>query len=231
MGEIYKITHIESGKIYIGQTTTTAAERWLIHLRDYKYHASHFYHALRKYGADAFIIETIEVVEDALLNEREIYWIALYDSVNSGYNITEGGDRPPSQKGKKRTEETRKKISESKKGVSWGHHSEDTRQRLSEKKKGIKFDEDHKHSLSEAWKTRPARTPETTEKVKLALTGRANIKVYRIISPEGIEYTTERGMNDFCREHGLYITGMNRVAKGKQSDWHGWKVLPPWEAK
>ena len=178
------------------------------------------------------MIEAIEVVKDNLLNEREIYWIAYYHSTDSliGYNITEGGDRPPSQKGKKRSAETRKKISENKKGFAWGHHSDATKQLLSDMKVGIKFDDAHKQALSEAWKTRPPRKPEQSEKVRKTSTGRINIKVYRVVSPEGIEYTTERGMNEFCREHGLYRTGMSRVATGKQPDWHGWKVLTPREA-
>ena len=46
-----------------------------------------------KYGDDNFIIEVIEECAFDLLNERERYWIAFYDSTNDdiGYNINIGG--------------------------------------------------------------------------------------------------------------------------------------------
>jgi len=47
----------------------------------------------------------------------------------------------------------------------------------------------------------------------------------RVLSPDGIEYITERGMNEFCKEHGIYRTAMSLVAHGKKPDWHGWRVL------
>lgn len=48
---------------------------------------------MTKYGAENFIIEPIEEVQTDLLDEKEIYWIAFYDSNNPkvGYNLTIGG--------------------------------------------------------------------------------------------------------------------------------------------
>jgi hypothetical protein len=49
------------------------------------------YCAFAKYGLENFEVTTIEEVNVTQLDEREIYWIAKYDSFNKGYNATIGG--------------------------------------------------------------------------------------------------------------------------------------------
>ena len=48
--------------------------------------------AIRKYGIENFAFEVLEECAEALLNEREIYWIAKLNSKQNGYNMTDGGD-------------------------------------------------------------------------------------------------------------------------------------------
>jgi len=78
MGVIYKITS-PSGRLYVGKThdLRKRVNAYKCDVRknrkDLKLHNS-----LRKYGWDAHILEVIEEVEDALLDEREIYWIARF---------------------------------------------------------------------------------------------------------------------------------------------------------
>lgn len=93
---IYKAVSKTTGKVYIGQTTQTLQERINQHNshaygRQYNYH---FHNAIRKYGPEDF---TYEIIEDGIksievLNEREKYWIAYYDSYYNGYNSTLGGE-------------------------------------------------------------------------------------------------------------------------------------------
>lgn len=95
-GYIYKITNNINGKSYIGQTKRTVNIRWQEHLKSslYAYRTDYSYplhSAIRKYGKTNFSLETIEIVPVELLDEREIWWIKYYDSHNSGYNITLGG--------------------------------------------------------------------------------------------------------------------------------------------
>ena len=49
---------------------------------------------MRKYGIDNFHIEILEEIPNALLNERETYWIKKLQSYNRniGYNCNIGGD-------------------------------------------------------------------------------------------------------------------------------------------
>ena len=94
---IYKITNIISNKIYIGQSTNIE-KRWNAHrTRPFNPNAaqynSAFYRSIRKYGLNAFCFEVIEECVPDKLDEREQYYIQLYNSNNAdfGYNLTEGG--------------------------------------------------------------------------------------------------------------------------------------------
>lgn len=53
-----------------------------------------FHSAIRKYGEDAFEISIIEEVQDRnLLDEKEVYYISLYNTLApNGYNLTPGGN-------------------------------------------------------------------------------------------------------------------------------------------
>lgn len=98
MGYIYKITCKTSNKIYIGKTESSVDKRWNEHCRaafleshgDYNFP---FHRAIRKYGVENFIVETIDQTEDSeQLKEKEKYWINFYNSYYKGYNSTLGGD-------------------------------------------------------------------------------------------------------------------------------------------
>ena len=87
---IYKITNHVNGKIYIGRSIDIDF-RWKQHLREKKSRAID--NAIRKYGKENFTIEVLEECSIAELNEREIYWIAYYDTyLGDCYNCTPGGD-------------------------------------------------------------------------------------------------------------------------------------------
>jgi uncharacterized protein YjcR len=92
-GFIYKITNKVNNKVYIGQTRFTVESRWRQHIKNYNIEKRKqpLYLAFEKYGLDNFSVETVEEVDVSKLDEREIYWIAKYNSFNSGYNATIGG--------------------------------------------------------------------------------------------------------------------------------------------
>ena len=99
MGYIYKITNKNNNKIYIGQTIKSRpSDRFSQH----RYNARHLnqekgisylHRAMHEEGVNNFIFEIIEEIDNELLNEREQYWIATYDSIApNGYNLTKGGE-------------------------------------------------------------------------------------------------------------------------------------------
>lgn len=102
-GIIYKVTNIQNNKIYIGQTTRSLEERKYHHFyradHELEITHTHFINAIRKYGKDAFQWEQIDQADSQQeLNNKEIYWIDYYDSINHGYNIQEGGNQSKSEK-------------------------------------------------------------------------------------------------------------------------------------
>lgn len=91
MGIIYKYTS-PSGKSYIGQTMKKRKEREGNNGSNYK-GCSAFYKAIEKYGLENFSYEILEECENELLDEKESYYIKLYNTkVPNGYNIREGGN-------------------------------------------------------------------------------------------------------------------------------------------
>ena len=90
---IYKITNIITGECYIGQAADIAS-RWSEHAKcglgiDTPA-GNKLYKAMQEYGLQSFSWEVLEKCDRAELNEKERYYIGLYDSVNYGYNILKG---------------------------------------------------------------------------------------------------------------------------------------------
>lgn len=92
---IYKITNKLTNISYIGQATNISLRIYQhIHAsfsenaKDYNYP---LHKAIRKYGIDNFTLEILEECSEQLLNSRERYWVAFYDTYKNGYNQTAGG--------------------------------------------------------------------------------------------------------------------------------------------
>lgn len=92
-GSIYVITNTVNGMKYIGQTKTTINQRFASHKFDSKRRGTPLYCAMRKYSLENFIISSLEDnIPYEELDEKEIYYIELYNTVHpNGYNIEHGG--------------------------------------------------------------------------------------------------------------------------------------------
>lgn len=168
---IYKTTCLETGKIYIGQHYT----------EDDNYLGSGviLLRAIEKYGPNRFIRETLEHCSSVdELNKQERYWIDKLDSRNPdiGYNIHPGGQGyetndlirkkiSNAKKGRKFTEEHRRKLSEAakrrepniKKGHKFGPMSDKEKKKRSIANKGRRpheFSEETRKKMSESAKGR-----------------------------------------------------------------------------
>ena len=90
---IYKITNQETGECYIGQAVDIA-KRWKDHAKcglgiDTPAN-NKFYKAIQEYGIWNFSWELLEKCSKEQLNEKEYFYIDLYDSKNYGYNSSSG---------------------------------------------------------------------------------------------------------------------------------------------
>lgn len=93
---IYKIQNKINGKCYIGQSLDIK-KRLQCHKsvafreKDSCYNYP-LYRAIRKYGLDNFTFDILEKCKPEDLNNREVYWVKVFNSCLNGYNQTFGGD-------------------------------------------------------------------------------------------------------------------------------------------
>lgn len=110
---IYSLINIENGKRYVGQSVDLEKRRythfWL--LKENRHWNAHLQRSYNK--GHQFDFEVIEYCPVEMLNDREIYWIAKYDSFHNGYNQCIGGD---STQGYKFSDETKAKIAKANTG-------------------------------------------------------------------------------------------------------------------
>lgn len=208
---IYYIKNIETGKFYIGQTKEKFIRRFWLHrweLNKGTHHSQKLQRSYNKHGSEKFIFGVLQEVGKCdnlqkILNDLEIYYINILNSLKNGYNIQPGGQSgnlqnfmsPEARKrigelnrqrmlGSKLSEETKRKMRES------SHHRSPTkeqREKLSEYMKNRIVSDETKKKLSEAnlGEKSPAATF-TNEQVKhikmLMDCGIAPIEVARIFN-------------------------------------------------
>lgn len=133
-GYIYMTTNLVNGKKYIGQ------KRSEIFLENnYLGSGKYIGYAINSHGRENFSVSVIEWCSSkSELDEREKYWIKHYDAVNSDnfYNLQAGG-QTGNIAGSRLSEETKLKLSiAQRKRTDKRVHSIETRRKISESKKG-----------------------------------------------------------------------------------------------
>jgi group I intron endonuclease len=146
MAYIYKITNLINGKIYVGKRVRENPSD----VKNYFGSGIAIRGAIEKYGKENFskeILEHVDVTKNCkLLCDREKYWISKLNSNDEtvGYNLTPGGDGAC-------THEAGMKGAITRKLRGYTHHSDETKKKISDSKKGVKFTEEHKKALSKSF--------------------------------------------------------------------------------
>lgn len=154
---VYQIKNLLNGKIYIGSTITSFIYRWRQHsskLKMGKHKNGHLQSSYTKYGDSNFeytILYVGESISDIRAKEQEL--IDSLDSCNpnKGYNLDSIVDRYV------RSEETKRKISLSRKGKCAGSsngfygktHSDEVRNKLRQAHLGRKASDSTKAKMAE----------------------------------------------------------------------------------
>ena len=91
---IYKIENNINHKKYIGQSIDIE-KRWSVHIafsksNNIKY-KNKLHLAMEKEGIENFSFSILEECSQEELDEKEKYWINFYNSIQEGYNNTDGG--------------------------------------------------------------------------------------------------------------------------------------------
>ena len=128
---IYKFENKYNRKVYIGQSIDIE-KRYKAHIKEAKAgDNTHFHNAIRKYGIDAFNFDILIECPKENLDYWEKFYIRYYCSYEFGYNQTRGGDgvqlfgKDNGMYGRKHTEESKKIISEKKRGTKWSKEQRD----------------------------------------------------------------------------------------------------------
>lgn len=147
---VYCHTNKENGKRYIGITSNIPSVRWA-NGNGYK-HNAYFTSAIKKYGWKNFEHEIILAdIDEETAKALEKMLIGLYRTNDReyGYNLSDGGE-PMS--GKKHSEETKRKMSESAKGRKL---SDETKSKISqimkERSPELKYKFAHSHDGKAPW--------------------------------------------------------------------------------
>jgi len=232
--QVYKITNLVNGKVYVGRTTLTAASRWRRHLS-----AAHLGKgspylgaAIRKHGVEAFTVETIyEAKTNTELSAMEIFFIVLHQSNlrENVYNLTLGGEQ--GLLGYKHSEETKRKIAAGRQGMNhpmYGYkYSEEAKLKFSEMNKGEGnpfFGKSHTVKSRLKMGARGVDhhnfgkhlAESTRQKI-----GVANSKTSTFLSPSGSTVTITN-MKAFCNKYGLSRFHMSAVSHGRRPHHRGW---------
>lgn len=216
---VYEIRNLVNGKRYIGQSSQKDQQRLWEHrtyLKKGRHQNRHLQRAWNKYGEENFVISILEECSSLdELNRLETHYVTVYNTLDRkfGYNIRGPGDN------KFMLEETRRRVSKSKLGVSIHTpesiekirqssknrvHSQESRQKRSQKLKGC----NQPIELRDKWAQSHRKVPYPI-----------------LVSPDGHYYDVVN-LTRFAKEHGLVQQSLSRLVNKQLTQHKGWTILP-----
>lgn len=193
---VYKTTNLVNQKIYIGQHSTE-------NLNDgYLGSGVLLQKAIKKYGRQNFIRETLEFCSEDNLSEKELEWIIKLEAVKIGYNLSENlipgvqweKGRIPWNKGLPKEQQPRYQMPLSKESIE--------RLKETKKKRPYKHNSDRRKKISEKAKQRPKRNMSDKTKEKLSLVNSGKIRTEQQI--ENIKEGCKKRMPLFSQMRAIY---------------------------
>lgn len=251
---VYKITNEQNGKVYIGGSSNVRDRR-----QQHLWNLEHGCHHIKQMQADydenpnAFRFDVIEYCNPDTLVELERKYISEYDSMNPdyGYNRESGGNKDKTisietkqiwsehrkgegaaMYGKHHTEETKKKMSENRRGI---RISDEAIRRMAETKRGKKMSLEARMKMSASRKGRKLspehiaamvaarkgfkHSEESKKKMSLARLGKhmgEENKYHKDVICVETD-TIYHGVNEAGRQTGISATHISAACKGKRN--------------
>lgn len=245
---IYQIRNLLNERKYIGSTSSFKKRHseHLSRLRNNSHCNQFLQRDFNKCGEEFFVFEIVELMnlpDDRL--SRETFWIGeYYDNQQNCYNICVKAN---STLGRKHSEETKRKLSESKKGLPSSmkgrKHSDATKKKMREAQLGEKnhafgkkvpdeMKNKRVEGLKRSWsegrhKGMLGKVPwnKGTTGNKLSTETVEKMKkeyVLIVISPEGKKFYNIKGCKGFAKLHCLNEGNFNQMLLGKRKSCQGW---------
>jgi len=220
---IYQIVNTVTGKVYVGSAMDIQVRihRHRGQLRAQTHRNTKIQHAWDKYGAESFVARVIEeVTEPTMLVEREQHWIDLLQSVKNGYNIVPTAG---SQLGFRYSPASLELATRVRAKPIQGFIAPDgaavtiLNLGLFCKANGLTANvmrmlTKGKATSHKGWTHVNAKQP-----------AREWIKTYEgFIDPQGNPVGPITNLEQFCAEHGLIASNMNKVHRGAKPSHCGW---------
>ena len=152
---VYCYTNLINNKKYIGQVNRTKndlKQRHRQHIfsstnENSKDYDTPFHRAIRKYGVDDFKLEVLSITDNYCVDMIERHFIFVYNTINDGYNICEGGhngncfagknDEEMNEIKRKIRDKATNRLKDKNNHPMYGkHHSEESKRKMSEANKG-----------------------------------------------------------------------------------------------
>lgn len=228
-GCIYKLTS-PSGKCYIGQSWKIK-NRWMQYKnlnKNIKLQPK-LYNALKKYNPENFIFQILDLCQTQIeMDNKECFYIELYDSMNNGYNQKEGGSHG------RHTKETCEKISKLLKGHIVSIETRKTISTIKKSKNLIGVNNKlykinrpkyviNKILMHATWKKNFKLTKSQYTSKIYNLKNSLSKNIYKLYDQYGIIYIV-KNLADFCKIHKLDCGHMSAVINkiGNRKHHKGW---------
>jgi len=215
---IYTLTDFDGNPFYVGQTNNPT-KRYKRHIYDAKQGGKFYVHnKIRKMlrenlGIDIQILESN--INDQNINKQECFWIAHLRAKGVKLcNTATGGSFGM-------TPEMQKAAGEKRRGQK---KSEITKKRISETKKGKPLSQAHCKALSKAWSRTEEQLKNQAIKSSKTSKGKINIGLFQCTDPNGKKHITHQGLTVFCEQHNLTIANMSKVVHGQRKHHKGWTI-------
>lgn len=162
MAIVYIITNSYNNKCYVGVSKNNLNTRIKGHKSAYKKQLTLIHKEMYRLGFENFHFETLEVISESEMSNRERYWIKKLNTIQpNGYNVQAGGfalfGEENSFYGKQHTQQVRDKLSklaQQKTGAKnpfYGKsHSKEAKEKIRKSKLGTKMSEESKLKMSKS---------------------------------------------------------------------------------